>query len=140
MYDIKLNISRGNSIIFKRNLNFMRLMPPIILKSDKMTINPFIIIFIRVRLNITIELSIIKLVPVNPIAIKTTMNNPNTANPIFSDPSMKKARQALENLPGVVLLNQLVQSSALKCRFQSKYKSKFEFADLNQIVLILFHF
>jgi hypothetical protein len=50
---------------------------------------------------------------------------------IYIHPSMKKARQALENLPGVVILNQLVQSDALKCRFQSKYKSGFEFADIN---------
>jgi hypothetical protein len=101
------------------------------LKSDRITINQIIIISIRVRLNIVIELSIIKPVPVNPIAIKKAMNNPNTTNPIFSDPSMKKARQALENLPGVIFLNQLVQFGALKCRFQSKYKSVFEFADLN---------
>lgn len=39
---------------------------------------------------------------------------------IYIHPSLKKVREALENLPAVVYMNQLVESGALKLKFQSK--------------------
>ena len=45
---------------------------------------------------------------------------------IYIHPSMQKVREALEKLPAVVYMNQLMESGALKLKFQSsvKYKPK----------------
>ena len=45
---------------------------------------------------------------------------------IYIHPSMKKVREALEKLPAVVYINQLVETGALKLRFQSKARYRQE--------------
>jgi hypothetical protein len=88
----------------------LRPLPPIIPGIDRITINPVIINPIKVKIDIAVGSSIIKPVQVNPTVMTAVMNSLSTGNPMFSTLSMKKARQALENLPGVAFLNQLVQS------------------------------
>jgi site-specific recombinase XerD len=43
---------------------------------------------------------------------------------VYIHPSLKKMREALEKLPAVVYMNQLVESGALKLKFQSKARYK----------------
>jgi site-specific recombinase XerD len=45
---------------------------------------------------------------------------------IYIHPSEKRVREALEKLPGVVFMNQLIESGALKLRFQSSYRPRRE--------------
>lgn len=43
---------------------------------------------------------------------------------IYIHPSQKRIRQALENLPGVIYLNQLLESSALNLSFQPQHRQR----------------
>lgn len=45
---------------------------------------------------------------------------------IYIHPSEKRVREALEKLPGVMFMNQLIESGALKLRFQSSYRPRRE--------------
>ena len=45
---------------------------------------------------------------------------------IYIHPSEKRVREALEKLPGVVFMNQLMESGVLKLRFQSSYRPRRE--------------
>jgi site-specific recombinase XerD len=45
---------------------------------------------------------------------------------IYIHPSEQRVREALERLPGVMFMNQLIESGALKLRFQSTYRPRRE--------------
>ena len=49
---------------------------------------------------------------------------------IYIHPSMKRVREALEKLPAVVYMNQLVESGALNLRFQSKARYRPKMMDV----------
>ena len=45
---------------------------------------------------------------------------------IYIHPSEQKVREALEKLPGVIFMNQLIESGVLNLNFQTKYQTKRE--------------
>jgi hypothetical protein len=49
---------------------------------------------------------------------------------IYIHPSMQKVREALEKLPAVVYMNQLVETNAFNLKFQSKARYRQKMMDV----------